>query len=89
MKSQLTPPFRAMIAALPEHARRQARDAYWLFAENPYHPSLHSKQIRQERPTPSVRIGAHYRALGYFREGAIVWVWVGMHADYDRLLARR
>jgi hypothetical protein len=85
----MTPRFRALLAALPEHARRQARDAYRLFAVNPWHPSLRFRRVREEAPTHSARIGAHYRVLGYFEGDTIVWVWIGTHAEYDRLLSRR
>jgi len=39
MKSRTTERFRRAYAALPEPVRRQARDAYGLFADNPQHPS--------------------------------------------------
>lgn len=35
----------------------------------------------------SVRVGAHYRALGYEDPDGIVWFWIGTHADYDRILS--
>lgn len=34
----------------------------------------------------SVRIGAHYRALAAERNGEFVWVWIGPHETYNRLL---
>jgi hypothetical protein len=34
----------------------------------------------------SVRVGAHYRALGLDSDDAVVWFWIGSHADYDRLV---
>ncbi len=85
----MTPRFRALLAALPEDAQRQAREAYRLFAVNPRHPSLRFRRVREEAPTHSARVGAHYRALGYFEGETIVWVWIGTHAEYDRLLSRR
>jgi hypothetical protein len=32
-----------------------------------------------------VRIGSHYRALGTQVGGGIYWVWIGTHADYDKI----
>ena len=29
-----------------------------------------------------------YRAVGMLKNEAIVWFWIGSHADYDRLLSR-
>ena len=89
MKSHMTPRFRTLLAALPEHVQGQARDAFRLFSENPWHPSLRFRQVREDRPTHSARVGAHYRVLGYFEGETIVWVWIGTHADYDRLLRQR
>lgn len=84
----MTPRFRALLAGLPEHVRRQAQEAYRLFAENPWHPSLRFRRVRDHNPTHSARVGAHYRVLGYFEGDTVVWVWIGTHAEYDRLLER-
>ncbi len=84
----MTPRFRVLLEELPDHARHQARQSYGLFAENPWHPSLRFRRVREHAPTHSVRIGAHFRALGYFEGDTLVWVWIGTHAKYDQLLAR-
>ena len=76
---------RSKVTQLPEDVRRQAREAYRLFKDNPRHPSLRFKKIDQESNTYSVRIGLGYRALGVMRGSRIVWHWIGSHADYDRL----
>jgi hypothetical protein len=34
----------------------------------------------------SVRVGKQYRALGLDKKDAIVWFWIGTHADYDKLI---
>jgi hypothetical protein len=34
----------------------------------------------------SARVGLHHRALAIEVEGGMLWVWVGTHAEYDRLL---
>src|SRR5713101_7264108 len=49
---------------LPDHIRRQARQAYKLFQQDPYHPGLRFKQIHPSKPIVSVRAGLGYRALG-------------------------
>jgi hypothetical protein len=41
MNSHITRRFREMFAALPAHVQRQAREAYHLFRQNPFHPGLH------------------------------------------------
>jgi hypothetical protein len=55
-----------------------------LLKTNPKHPSLHFKQIGK---LWSVRVGAHYRALGLDKPGEVVWFWIGSHADYDKLIS--
>ena len=34
----------------------------------------------------TVRIGDHFRALGLLEPGAVEWIWVGTHAEYDQLV---
>jgi mRNA-degrading endonuclease RelE of RelBE toxin-antitoxin system len=87
VKSHTTRRFRAALAELPKEIQRQARQAYRLFQENPYHPSLRFKRIHPLKPIYSVRISLGYRAVGVLTGQEVVWFWVGSHADYDRLLA--
>ena len=86
MNSTTTDQFWMRYAALPAEAKKRAREAYALFISDPYHPSLHFKRIHSTRPTFSVRIGLHYRAVGILDEQEITWFWIGSHADYDRLV---
>jgi hypothetical protein len=89
MKSKRTKQFRDLLRALPDDVKSQAYSAYRLFKRDPYHPSLQFKRVGQRQPLYSVRIGISYRALG-LREAddLIVWLWIGSHADYDKLLSR-
>ena len=57
-----------------------------MLLQDPRHPSLHYKRIGR---LWSARVGLHHRALGIQRDGEIVWVWIGSHADYDLLLHRK
>lgn len=88
MRSFTQPGFWKAYRRLPEHARRQAREAYRLFMANPHHSSLQFKRVGQRRPVYSVRVSTDYRALGVRDEGDIVWFWIGPHHEYDRLLRR-
>lgn len=88
MKSHTTERFRKMLQQLPEQTKRQAREAYKLFQQNPYHPSLRFKQIHPTKPIYSVRISRDFRAVGARDEDEIVWFWIGSHTDYDKLIAR-
>jgi hypothetical protein len=88
LKSYTTERFRKAFKVLPERVRRQARAAYKLFEQNPYHPSLHFKPIHPTRPIYSVRISRDYRALGVSDGDEIAWFWIGSHTEYDRLVSR-
>lgn len=89
MKSRTTSEFRELFARLPVEVKQQAQVAYRRFQQNPKHPSLHFRQVHTKEPIYSARVGMHYRAIGLLIEGEIVWFWVGSHADYDALLAKR
>ncbi|HLO13428.1 MAG TPA: hypothetical protein VK206_01270 [Anaerolineales bacterium] len=86
MNSHITDKFRKTFAELPADVQKQARQAYLLFIENPYHPSLRFKAIHPSRPIYSVRIGMDYRAVDIRDEDDIIWYWIGSHAKYDKLI---
>jgi hypothetical protein len=86
MRSRTTRRFRDLLADLPAQVRRQAREAYRLFRQDPAHPGLHFKQLVPDPPTYSARVGIGYRAVGARKGDTIIWYWIGSHADYDRLL---
>jgi hypothetical protein len=86
MKSKTTDRFWKSYAELPLEIRKQAREAYRLFQENPYYPSLHFKRIHSTRPIFSVRISKNYRAVGILQNNEIIWFWVGSHSEYDKLV---
>ena len=88
MTSRVSSDFRRDLARSPERVRRQARDAYRLFASNPNHPSLKFKKLPPHDDLWSVRITNEYRAVGRWRGDVILWFFIGSHADYDNLLAR-
>jgi hypothetical protein len=68
--------------------RRQAKEAYALFARDPYHPSLHFKQVHPIEPIYSVRVSFDYRAVGLREGDDIVWFWIGSHSEYERLISQ-
>jgi hypothetical protein len=70
--------------ALPVEIRQLADKNYEILKTNPRHPSLRLKRIEE---LWSVRIGAHYRVIGVDVPGGIQWIWIGNHADYDKLIA--
>ena len=70
--------------ALPEDIRSLADKNFQLLKSNPRHPSLRLKRIGE---LWSVRVGDHYRALGFDTQGGISWFWIGTHADYNKIIA--
>ena len=88
MKSRTTERFRKALTQLPEQVRRQAREAYKLFIQNPYHPSLRFKSIHPTKSIYSVRINIDYRAVGVLEHDEVIWFWIGTHSEYDKLISR-
>ena len=89
MKSAVLPSFWAAYGNVDDSVRRAARKAYRLWAENPFHPSLHFKCINQEEDLWAVRVTLGYRALGVLQGDTITgdtitWFWIGSHDDYER-----
>lgn len=78
-----SPGFWARYRALPGDVRALADKNFALLKSDPRHPSLHFKQISN---LWSVRVGDHYRALGVEVKEGIYWIWIGPHAEYDRIV---
>jgi mRNA-degrading endonuclease RelE of RelBE toxin-antitoxin system len=88
MNSRTTMRFRKALDGLPAHIQQQATEAFAIFQQDPYHPSLHFKRVHSTQSIYSARITRDYRAVGVIEGDTIIWFWVGSHADYDKLLAR-
>ena len=73
--------------ALPEVIREVADKNFDLLRNDPHHPSLHFKKVGKAKHLWSVRVGLHHRALGMDQTDAVVWFWIGPHAEYDQLLS--
>jgi len=87
MKSATLPSFWTTYRSLDEDTKRQARKAYRLWAENPFHPSLHFKCINREENVWSVRITRRYRAVGILEGDTVTWFWIGGHDDYEHFFS--
>ena len=86
MRSQATPRFWRLFETLPDHIRRLAAKNFRLWLVDPNHPSLRYRRLEGRDNLVTVRIGDHYRALGLIETDLIVWIWIGPHSEYDRLL---
>jgi len=86
LKSYRTPAFRNCFRQLPPPIQALARKNYGLWLEDNHHPSLDYKRVGKEPLVWSVRVGIGWRALGVAKDDAIIWFWIGSHAQYDKLL---
>lgn len=75
--------FWTLFERLPESAQRVARKNFDLLKENSSHPSLHFKKVGKFW---SVRTGINNRALAVEDGSDFIWVWIGPHDEYKRLI---
>ena len=84
MTSKAASSFWRRYEGLPAEIRRLADRNYGVWLENQRHPSLRFKPFRAGQW--SVRVGDHYRAVGYFPDNqTFVWTWIGTHEEYNKL----
>jgi hypothetical protein len=84
MKSATLPSFWTEYRQQNISVRERAQKAYRLWAENPFHPSLHFKCISSEEGIWSVRVTRSHRALGVLEGDTVTWFWIGSHDEYER-----
>jgi hypothetical protein len=75
-----------LFQALPVDVQNLAVKSYHLWRRDPRHPSLRFRRLQGSEDRFSIRIGDHYRALARQTSEKTIWVWIGTHADYDRLV---
>ena len=75
--------FWTCFARLPEAVQRVARQNFELLKQNRTHPSLHFKKVGK---LWSVRAGINHRALAVEDGPDFIWVWIGPHDEYRRLV---
>lgn len=86
MISRTTEQFWEHYARLPREIQRLADKCYAIWLADPSHPSIRFKLLRGSDGLHSARVGIHYRALAYRDGDTVVWVWIGHHSEYDRLI---
>jgi hypothetical protein len=84
MRHVATEKFWDAYGRLPRAVQSVADANFELLKKDPFHPSLHFKKVGRFW---SVRAGLRYRALGVQEGDAIVWLWIGSHGDYDKLVS--
>ena len=78
-----TPQFWARLAALPDPIQTLARKNFDLLKQDPKHPSLHFKKVGRFW---SARVGLDHHVLAIEDRSNFIWVWIGNHDEYDRLI---
>jgi len=78
--------FWTLFARLPEAVQAVARKNFELLKVNPSHPSLHFKKVGK---LWSARAGINHRALAIADGQDFVWVWIGSHDEYRRLIKQQ
>mgnify|MGYP000855964598 CR=1 FL=1 len=78
-----TPKFWTRLAALPAPVQTLAHRNFELLKQDPKHPSLRFKKVGRFW---SARVGLDHRALAVEDGPDFVWVWIGSHDDYNRLI---
>ena len=62
-----------------------AKKNFELLKNNPRHPSLHFKKVGK---LWSVRATLNHRALAIEDGADFIWVWIGTHDDYGKMIKR-
>jgi hypothetical protein len=57
-----------------------------MLKNDPWHPALHFKKVGKFW---SMRIGLNYRALAVQDEEDFIWVWIGTHDEYERIIQEK
>jgi hypothetical protein len=78
--------FWTSFARLPTAVRSVARENFDLLKANRAHPSLHFKKVGK---LWSARVGLSYRALAVADGSDFIWVWIGPHDEYKRLIRQQ
>ena len=80
-----SPSFWKAYNSLPKKVQLTAIKSYNILKNNPSHRSLHFKKIGRYW---SARVGIHYRALAVEVDDGILWLWIGSHTEYDKLIQK-
>jgi hypothetical protein len=83
MKHRADPEFWICYRKLPPEIRALADKSFQLLKSNPQHASLRFKKVGRNW---SVRVGLHYRAVAVQDGDDYLWIWIGHHSEYDRMI---
>ncbi len=78
-----TPQFWKCFDELPASVQSVAKKNFELLKSDSMHPSLRFKKIGKFW---SIRAGGNHRALSIEDGVDFVWVWIGVHNEYQRII---
>ena len=85
MKHLATKRFWKCYDALPIATRQLSDKTFVLIKETPNHPSINFKKVGK---LYSARIDSSYRALALKEKDNYIWLWIGNHDEYEKLINR-
>lgn len=68
---------------LHDPVQKVSKNNFELLKANHLHPSLHFKKVGKFW---SVRAGINHRALAVEDGEDFIWVWIGTHSEYERMI---
>jgi hypothetical protein len=86
MSHRTAPSFWERYWTLSNDVRELADKNFELLKRNPRHPSLQFKKVGVFW---SARVGLAHRALAAEDGDDFIWVWIGTHNDYERMVKGR
>jgi hypothetical protein len=78
-----SPDFWSYYRDLPAEVRQLADQSFALLKANPQHPSLHFKRVGRYW---SARVGLHHRAVAVEAPDGLLWFWIRVHDDYEKIV---
>ncbi len=84
VKNFASPQFWFHYRNLPQVVRDLADKNFVLLRTDPHHSSLRLKKV--SAALWSARVGLSYRALAKENRQGLVWIWIGHHSYYEKIL---
>lgn len=86
MNSRATGKFWQMYNALPAEIQKLAVKQYALWLRDHSHPSVQFKKVGRFW---SARVTDNYRVVGVMDGDTVIWFWIGVHDEYNKVLGRK
>lgn len=84
MRHRTTRRFWKLLYELPEGVQGIARKNFRLLKNDRSHPSLQFKKVGKFW---SARVDLNHRVLAVKDGEDFIWVWIGTHDEYDRIIS--